>query len=192
MQLINRIRIKNIILSIVTTIIAIIVPAFILNKYIEGVLFFIGHWLIRKQYPKQYSFSTHYLCRLVTGVVFFLSVSFILPLCFSLFFTIPLNYFISWISYNKKQADYFEVECEQLRDKISRICPTLKPLNINNCTEDELVKRCKLLKMTKHATEMSINIFVKKMTIEELSKTYFINKRSVIIHKARLKKRLQL
>ena len=192
MPLIDRIRLKNTILTTFVTLSTIFIPAFIFHKYIESLLFFIGHWVIQEQFPKQYRFSTYSMCQLITGIVFFFGVSFILPLSCSLFFTIPLNYFISWISYTKKQANYYELECLQLRDRLSKAFPSLQPIDIKNCTEEQLVERCKLLKMTKYATEMAINVFVKKMTVEQLSALYCINKRSVVIHKARLKKRLQL
>ena len=192
MQLINQIRIKNTILAIITTIVAIFVPSFIFNKYLEGILFFITHVFIRAQFPKQYRFATHSACRLMSAVVFFFGVSFVLPLSCSLLSVIHINYFICWISYTKKLANCFELDCEILKDKINKLCPTLQPLDINKCSEEQLLDRCKLLKMTKHGTEMCINIFVKKMTVEQLSALYCINKRSVIIHKARLKKKLQL
>ena len=50
----TKIKIKNTILAIIVSVVAIFVPSLILNKWVEGITFFVCHWFIREQFPKQY------------------------------------------------------------------------------------------------------------------------------------------
>ena len=188
----TKIKIKNTILAIIVTVVAIFVPSLLLCKIVEGIIFFFCHWLIREQFPKQYHCATHAMCRALSGTVFFLGVCFILPLSYSVLFAIPINYFISWVGYVKKQVNELEAENMLLQSKLEKLDEPIKPIDITNCSEQELLKRCKQLHLTKYATEMAVNIFIRKLTTEQLSKLYYINKRSVTIQKARLKKKLYI
>lgn len=155
MRLKTKIKIKNGILAVVVSIIAIFLPAFILNKWIEGVIFFICHWLIREQFPKQYHCTSHAMCRLITSVVFFFGVSFCLPLTLSLFSAIPICYFISWVGFTKKQADNYEIQCERLREKY--------------CNEkEELIVKCRKANLSQRDTEIAIKYFYEHKTPKEI------------------------
>ena len=183
----SKTKLKNTILAIITSIVAIFVPAIIFNKIFEGVFFFICHWLIREQFEKQYHHIIPATCRLITSVVFFFGVSFILPFAISLFSAIPINYFIGWVGFTKKQADDLEVENMKLKSKLQETNKIPELLDVANCTEEVIIQRCKEFHLTKYAAEMAINIFVRKLTTKQLSEMYSINKRSVTIQKARLK-----
>ena len=155
MQLLTKIKFKNTILAIVVSIVAIFVPSLIFDKWIEGVVFFFAHWFIREQFPKQYHSPTHALCRLLTSVVFFCGVSFVLPLGLSLFSTIPINYFIGWIGYTKKQAVEYEMQLERLKEKY--------------CNEKEnLLVKCRQAKLSERDTEIALKYFYEKQTPKEI------------------------
>lgn len=146
---------KNLILAIITSIVAIFIPSLIFNKWVEGVAFFFCHWLIREQFPKQYHHIIPAMCRLITSIVFFFGVSFVLPLGLSLFSAIPINYFIGWIGYTKKQADYYECQYERLKEKYC------------NEKEDLLVK-CRNARLSERDTEIAIKYFYEKKTPKEI------------------------
>lgn len=148
-------KVKNTILAVATSVIAIFVPAFILGKYIEGVIFFLCHWLIRPQFPKQYHHILPAMCRLITSVVFFFGVSFVLPIELSLFSAIPINYFIGWVGYTKKQADYYELKCKRLQEKY--------------CNEREnLLLKCRKANLCQRDTEIALQYYYEKKTPKEI------------------------
>lgn len=150
-----RTKTKNVILAIVTSIIAIFIPALLFNKWIEAVVFFICHWLIREQFSKQYHHIVLAVCRLITGSVFFFGVSFVLPKELSLFSAIPICYLISWVGFTKKQADDYEVQCERLREKY--------------CNEkEELLLKCRNAKLSQRDTEIAVMYFYEKKTPKEI------------------------
>lgn len=143
------------VLAVITSVIAIFLPALILNKWIEAVTFFICHWLIREQFPKQYHHIVLAMCRLITGCIFFFGVSFVLPLGLSLFSAVPINYLISWVGYTKKQADEYEVKYERLREKY--------------CNEkEELLLKCRNAKLCERDTEIAVMYFYKHKTPKEI------------------------
>ena len=186
MRLKTKIKIKNGILAVVVSIIAIFLPAFILNKLVEGVIFFICHWLIREQFPKQYHCTSHAMCRLITSVVFFFGVSFCLPLALSLFSAIPICYFISWVGFTKKQADDFEIKYERLKQELEK----KSEFNTDTCTETELIERCKELRFSEENTNLAIEFFIRKTKQSKIADRLCIEEHAISTRKLRLKKKL--
>ena len=143
------------ILAIVVSAVAIFIPSWIFGKWIEGIAFFVCHWLIREQFPQQYHHIVPSVCRLLTGTIFFFGVSFMLPVSASIIFSIPINYFIGWVGYTKKQADYYEHQCEKLKNKY--------------CNEKEnLLLLCKRACLNERDTEIAMQYFYEKKAPKEI------------------------
>lgn len=179
-------KIKNTIMAVAVSFIAIFVPAFIFEKYIEGVFFFICHWLIREQFPRQYHHIVPQMCRLITSVIFFFGVSFMLPISVSLFFAIPICYFISWVGFTKKQADVYELKYKRLKEQLEKN----KEFNTDTCTEQELIDRCKELKFSEENIDLCIKLFIKKTKQSIIADELCIEEKSVQMRKLRLKQKL--
>lgn len=179
-------KIKNTIMAVAVSVIAIFVPAFIFEKYIEGVFFFICHWLIREQFPRQYHHIVPEMCRLITSVIFFFGVSFMLPISFSLFFAIPICYFISWVGFTKKQADVYELKYKRLKEQLEK----KKEFNTETCTEQELIDRCKELRFSEENIDLCIKLFIKKTKQSIIADELCIEEKSVQMRKLRFKQKL--
>lgn len=150
-----RTKTKNAILAVITSVAAIFIPALIFNKWLEAVVFFVCHWLIREQFPKQYHHIVLAMCRLITSAVFFFGVSFVLPKELSLFSAIPICYLISWVGFTKKQADDYEVQCERLREKY--------------CNEKEnLLVKCRKANLSQRDTDIALLYFYERKTPKEI------------------------
>ena len=179
-------KIKNVILAVVVSIIAIFIPSWIFNKWIEGIVFFFCHWFIREQFSKQYHHIVPAMCRLITSVVFFFGVSFVLPLALSLVSAIPINYFIGWIGFTKKQADYYELKYFRLKEKLEQ----KREFSTDTCTESELINRCKELRLNEENTRLAIEFFIKKTKQSEIADSLCVEEHAVATRKLRLKKKL--
>lgn len=186
MQVRTKLRIKNTALAIIVSVVAIFVPACIFNKFVEGIVFFICHWLIREQFQEQYHCTSHAMCRLVTSVVFFFGICFVFPVSLSLFSTIPICYLISWIGFTKKQADTYEREYNDLKRKLEK----KKDFHTDTCTEEELIARCKELHLSEENTNLAIEFFIKKTKQSILADKLFLEEKSVQEKKRRLKHKL--
>lgn len=179
-------KIKNTILAVAVSVIAIFIPAFILEKYIEGEFFFICHWLIREQFPRQYHHIIPAMCRLLTSVIFFFGVSFMLPLAWSLVSAVPICYFISWVGFTKKQADVYELKYTKLKEQLEK----KKEFNLATCTEKELIERCQELRMSEENAKLCVEFFIKKTKQKVIADELNIEEKSVQMRKLRLKNKL--
>lgn len=132
---------KNLTLAILVLVVASSIPALIFGKWLEAIIFNICHLLIRQQFEKQYHHIMPAMCRMITALVMFFGVSFVLPLELSLMSAIPINYFISWIGFVKKTSDDFEVKCNNLEEKVERLIKELKEyknIDLYKMTEEQL------------------------------------------------------
>lgn len=177
---------KNKILVVVFSTIAILLPTAVLGKWLEGATFFVCHWLIREQFPKQYHHVVPAMCRLITSIVFFFGASFVLPLSLSLISAIPINYFIGWIGFTKKQADDFEVKYLRLKEKLE----AKKPFSTETCTKEELIERCKELHLSEENINLAIDFFINKTKQSEIADSLCVDEPSIRVRKLRLKKKL--
>lgn len=177
---------KNFILAIAVSVVAIFIPALLFNKWVEGIFFFFCHWFIREQFPKQYHHVIPAMCRLITSVIFFFGVCFILPFGFSLISAIPINYFIGWVGFTKKQADTFQTKFERLKSEIEE----KNKFNCETCTEAELKARCRELGMSEESTLLAIEFFIRKTPYRDLAKKYFIEIDSINKKRQRMKNKL--
>lgn len=171
-------KIKNAILAIVITAIAILIASLLTGKYIEGILFFFIHWFIREQFPKQYHYVVPSMCRTVSAIVFFFGTCFILPFNMSILSAVPICYFIGWVGYKAKLGDLYLMNID-------------KPFNINTCTEKELRKRCEQLRISTENTELAVEFFIKQTKQSIIAERLCIDEKSVTTRKKRLKQKLQ-
>lgn len=177
---------KNLILAIIVSVVAIFVPSFLLNKWIEGAIFFFCHWIIREQFKKQYHHIIPAMCRLITATVLFFGITFVLPTSLSLLSAIPINYFIGWVGYTKKQADFYEIKYINLKEKLEQN----KDFNVNTCTKEQLITRCQELHLSKEQTELAIKFFIDKTKHSIIAEALCIEEKSVTRKKIRLKEKL--
>ena len=177
---------KNMILAIAVSVVAIFFPAWLLGKWVEGVIFFICHWLIREQFSMQYHHIIPATCRLITSATFFFGVSFILPFTLSLISAIPINYFIGWVGFTKKKEEYYEYKYESLRAKLNE----KKDFSTDNCTEQQLIERCKELRMKQSDIELAVEFFIKRTSRKELAERYCVEQEAIKKRKQRMKEKL--
>lgn len=178
---------KNLLLAIIVSVVAIFIPSFLFNKWVEGIVFFLCHWFVRYQYPKQYHHIIPAMCRLITSLVFFFGVSFVLPFGLSLFSAIPITYLISWVGFTKKQADYYEIKYTKLKDKLEK----KKDFSVDTCTEEELINKCRELGFNEYRTNLAIEFFIKRTKQSEVADKFCIEEKSVQQNKRRMRKKLK-
>ena len=146
---------KNIILLFLVVIVASLIPALIFGKWIEAIIFILCHTLIRPQFTKQYHHVIPGMCRIISGVVAFFGISFVLPLGLSLFSAIPINYFISWVGFVKRDRDDLEIKCMWLRDKLSN-------------PEIDIMLKCRKAGLSERDTKIAKMYYVDRKTPKDI------------------------
>lgn len=162
--------------------IAILIPAFLLNKWIEGIILFFAHWYIREQFPAQYHSVMPSKCRLITFAVYFFGVCFMLPISASFFSGIMLCYLIAAVGYIKHQADTYELKYRRATEP--------KPFNTSTCTRASLIARCNALHFSKANTDLAIAFFIDQTKQSEIADRLVIDEKSVQRRKMRMKRQL--
>lgn len=180
MLLYTKIKIKNTTMAVIISIAAILIPSYFLNKMVEGLFFFICHWLIREQFPHQYHCTTHSACRFLTSVIFFFGVCMSFPIEYSFMSAIPICYFIGFAG---------NEEYERLKSSINK--PIKTKFNCSTCTEQELLQRCMELNFSEENKQLCIEFFIKKTKQSKIADELCINEKSVTKRKDRLKDKLE-
>lgn len=116
----------------------------------------------------------------------FFGICFMLPRTISILSAIPINYLIGWVGFTKKQSDEYEYKYLKLKAKLEQS----NDFNTENCTEQQLVARCKELKLSEYNTKLAIEFFIKKTKHSKLADELCIDEKSVQQSKRRLKHKL--
>lgn len=146
---------KNNILAVLTVLLSTFIPAIILGKILEGVVFIICHTVIRPQFKRQYHSIVPSICRTITASVFFFGATFVLPFELSLFSAIPINYLISWVGCIKASERHYKILCNELREKY--------------CNDKEkLLRKCRLAKLSERDTVFAYMYYYEHKTPKEI------------------------
>ena len=178
--------IKTWVLAIIVTVIAIFLPATILDKWLEGVFFFACHWLIREQYKHQYHHMVPSVCRVITAAILFFGVCSVIPFDYCFMSAIPINYGVAWIGKTKRDADFYEVRYRELKRQLN----SPKKFNVDTCTETELRTRCQELRLGQENEELAVAFFISKTKQSVIADQLCITEKSVTMRKRRMREKL--
>lgn len=78
---------------------AIIFFAYITNKWLESLMFYIAHWAIRSAFDKQLHVNIVALCLSITIFIFWIGITNTLPLSLSLLSSIPIAFAVSYLGF---------------------------------------------------------------------------------------------
>lgn len=156
--------------------------AFLTGKYIETVGLFVGFVWFRYAFDKTYHSNSFWLCILISVIVFVIAIIFIPNKHISILTCIIFGLIIDYIAYKIKDYNDLKLSInEYTKPKI---------FSTDSCNEDELVERCKELRLSEDNTNLAIEFFIKKTKQSILADRLGINEKSVQIHKKRLKQKL--
>lgn len=131
--------------------------AWLFDKPWEAVMFFVSHTVIRQYFDKQYHCRTLALCLILTLSVMFFGIVVTLPVEIGLLSAIPVGCFISWIGY-----------LVQSRIDLLNYRRKREAFNLETCTEEEIVEKCKLLHYNANKIKVAVMLFVEKKSIMDV------------------------
>lgn len=161
----------------------IILWSIIFRRWIEGLSFICAHYFYKHKFKFSYKSKTNWI-----ELIFFAlwcAIPRELTLSYWLISTIFDSFMISWIatSLQEKITLTIEVNEQKLSDKF-------KPFNVDTCSKEELLIRCKELRFSNANTNLAIAFFIDKTKHSIIADELCINEKSVAQHKFRLKQRL--
>lgn len=128
---------------------AIILVSALTGKYIEAIAFFVAFVSLRYAFAKTYHSNSFWKCIFISIVILDISILFTPNKNISLLACIIFGLLVDYVSY--KYKDYLDI-CESVN----------KPFSIHNCTEIELVARCKSHNYDELKTQIAVKFFVQK------------------------------
>jgi hypothetical protein len=149
----------------------------ITGKYIETIGLFISFVALRNEFGKTWHSKSFWYCIFISCLIFVVTIGFVPDKNFSILACIIFGLLIDYIAY--KYRDY-----EDIRFQL------VKPFNVETCTTDELLTRCREVGLSKENTELAIEFFIKKTKQSEIASLLCIEEHAVSTRKLRLKKKL--
>ena len=163
---------------------AIILMAFLTNKYIETLFLFISFVLLRNTFGKTYHSNSFWACIVISIIIFVVAILFMPNKNTSLLACIAFGLIIDFLAYKYKDYEDKKAELTELKKP--------KPFSVDTCTEDELVERCKALRFSEENTNLAIEFFIKKTKQSLIAERLCIDEKSVQRKKPRLKSKLNM
>lgn len=168
----------------------------LIGKPVEFLCIFLPYFITKNFYAKQYHAKSLKNCFAYSLLIFGFAILTTLPKEISISFSILLGVLIAFISYKigdiqfkLKDYKYISERYEKLLD-FYKEKSTQKHFYVNNCTEAELIERCKCLHFSKENIELSIEFFINKTRHKIIADRLCIDEKSVTTRKKRLKEKL--
>lgn len=149
---------------------------YFIGKVGEGITVLIAYSLLRWCFPTTWHHKKTLNCTIYSILIFCTLNTLALPFAVSLLSSVALSLALTYGLYK------FQVLCDNQIIK--------RNFDVDNCTEEELVARCKELKMKSENIELAIEFFIKRKSRKELSEKYCIEQESIKQKKRRMKTQL--
>lgn len=163
--------------------------AWLIDKLLLAPPFIVALYSIRIEIQKKYEvfhLVSVTLCMILSVFVGWVGLQLSLPINISLISNIIVGVIFAIISWKIQEVIDMKAEYATLKEKLEQE----KVFNTDKCTLDELVARCKELKLSKENTELAIKFFIDKTKHSEIADELCISEQGARIKKLRLKKKL--
>lgn len=176
------------------------ITAFIFEKWIEAFFFILCHDIIRPKFNYQlHFFNSEKLCLFITALVGIIGIIITIPTNIFLLSSIISSLIICGIGslyqYNVNLIKKNIILNKQNSDLIDNLV-IIKPFDLNLCTKEELIKRCRKFNLTSTETNRAVWLFIDKVTndafitLNSKIANKFIDYNTVYKIKQRLKNKL--
>ena len=125
-------------------------------------------------------------CICVSTAICWFGLHLSLPMSISLISNIIVGVIFAIITWKIQEVIDTKAEYAKMKETLEQE----KVFNTDNCTLDELVARCKELKLSKENTELAIKFFIDKIKQGKIAEELCVDEKSVQMRKRRLKHKL--
>ena len=162
---------------------SIFICSWIFGRWIEGISFCVAHCALR--YKLRYVYHSKNHCLELTLFIVWCVIPHTISLSYSLLSTIFDGFVICWIGCTLQEKIAIAIEMHKSKNQAEQ-----KPFNVDTCSKDELILRCKQLRLSSHNTDLAIAFFIDKTKQSIIAEQLCIDEKSVAQQKYRLKAKL--
>lgn len=174
--------IKNILCDYVLVCVLCILCALIFNRWIECAAYCVAHCLYR------YKFRYTFKCNYHIIELFLFLIWCIVPHTITTAYTVLSitfdGFIICWCGWSIQEQIFLAIETKAAKKRKA------EEFNVETCSKEELIIRCKQLKFSSSQTELAIAFFIDKTKQSILADKLCIDEKAVAQQKYRFKQRL--
>ena len=168
---------------------------YIFNKWFEGIAFIIAHCTLRYEFKHQYHSKLH--CMELTNFIIWTCIPISAPIAVSLLASIPIAFFICWIGNEEQEKILLQIKVHQLKKEKEALRKELEAkeekkcsFNVDTCTEQQLLDRCKELNFSELNTWLAVEFFIKKTKHSIIADKLVVQEKTITTRKKRMRPKL--
>jgi hypothetical protein len=155
---------------------SIFVHAYLIGKVQQGITILIAYSLLRWTFPTTWHHKKTLNCAVYSVTIFITLDSLSLPFEVSILSSVVLALVLTYALYKLQVLIDNQI--------------VIKHFCTDNCTEQELIDRCREIHLSEENTKLALEFFIKKTKQSKIADDLCINEKSVQIRKKRLKEKL--
>lgn len=170
--------------------------AWMINKLLIAPPFVLSFRLARVKIETKYDIfhmASILGCMIVSTMICLLGLYISLPVSVSLISFIIVGVGFAIITWHIQDLINLKAKYDEINKELETLKANLdedKTFDVDTCTKEQLVARCKELKMSNDAIEMAIELFITKTKQSILANKLCVEEKSIQQHKRRLRKKL--
>ena len=180
----------------ITIMSAILGGAWLIDKLLLAPPLIVSFRLVRVKIEKKYAIfhmATIFSCMIVSVLISLFGLYIALPVNVSLISNIIIGVGFAIISMYAQDIIEIKIRNIELQKELDALKQNIDEDNsfdVDNCTKEQLLERCKELKMSDDGIELAIELFINKTKQSVIADKLCIEEKSVQQHKRRLRKKL--
>jgi hypothetical protein len=170
--------------------------AWMIDKLLLAPPFILSFRLSRVKIETKYDIlhmATIFGCMIVSTAICVFGLYLSLPISVSFVSAIVVGAGFSIITWHIQDLINLKAKYDKINKELDCLKASIEKDNsfdVDKCTKDELVSRCKELNLSSDATELAIELFINKTKQSVIADKLCIEEKSVQQHKRRLRKKL--
>lgn len=161
-----------------------VIFAHLIGKPFEFVLIFLPYFVTKGLYSKQWHSNSMKQCMAISILTFALLTLVTIDDNYSILFSVIVGLSVAYCSYKVGVAKAKSDELDEIKSAKTKFC-------LDGCSEEELRERCRELNFSESNTELSVDLFIRKIPHKVIADKLNIQEKSVTMQKTRLKKKLE-
>lgn len=161
-----------------------IIFAHLIGKPFEFVLIFLPYFITKGLYSKQWHSNSMKQCMAISILTFALLTLVTIDDNYSILFSVVVGLSVAYCSYKVGVAKSKSEELDEIKSATAKF-------SLDGCSEEELRIRCRELNFSEANTELSVDLFIRKIPHKVIADKLNIQEKSVTMQKTRLKKKLE-
>ena len=142
--------------------------AWIFDRWLEALLMFVSHIVIRRAFDKQFHLNKTAFCILLTLAIMWFAIPITLPLASSLLSSIPISFLICFFGYLAQDRVDLRNEVKRLDSYATHLVMGIAHKDIYAMNEEELYEHCRSCGLGEEDCRIAYFVVIERLQGKEL------------------------